>query len=199
MDVIGQKFGMLTVIELAERRKTSGGTVLLWRCRCDCGGESKSRLAQLRNGMTKSCGCLKRKAGDQTRTHGMSNTKVYELWTAMIQRARGHRAQSYVERNIGVCERWLRFENFLADMGEPPGPRYSLEREDNDKGYEPGNCVWLPMVEQWRNRSNTTLHDFMGERLSLREIAERSGINRATLWHRVAVQGLSIQAATAKR
>lgn len=60
----------------------------------------------------------------------------------------------YGGRGITVCERWQQFANFLTDMGECPFPKGSIERLDNDKGYEPTNCVWLPKSEQSKNRRN---------------------------------------------
>lgn len=58
----------------------------------------------------------------------------------------------YGGRGITVCERWSDFANFLADMGERPHPKLSIERVDNEKGYEPGNCKWATAKEQANNR-----------------------------------------------
>lgn len=196
MDLTNRKFGLLTVTGLHHRAKVSGGTLLFWACRCECGGEGVVAANNLRSGNTKSCGCLKKKAGERTKTHGMSGTKAYELWSAMIQRGRGNRAETYAKRGIVVCERWKSFESFLEDVGHPPGPGYSIERVDNDKGYEPGNCVWLPMSDQWRNRTNTSFHQYGGKQMTLREISEVCGIGYATLRHRVKVQGMSLEQAT---
>lgn len=192
MSLVNQKFGQLTVVALSHRAQVPGGTKLFWRCVCDCGAETVVAASNLKRGNTKSCGCLKKKAGDHTRTHGLSKTKAYQLWSAMIQRGRGNRAETYAKRGITVCERWQKFEFFLEDMGHPPGPRYSLERIDNDKGYEPANCKWLPMSEQWRNTSRVELIEFAGERLSIREIGERTGVKQPTLRHRLKVQKLPL-------
>lgn len=196
LNLVGQRFAMLTVVEKAHSKKVQGGTVVYWTCKCDCGNTTLKATAALRTGKDKSCGCYKHaRIGNQSRTHGMSNTKVYELWSAMIQRAKGNRAKSYPERGITCCPEWESFENFLADMGEPK-PGDSLERVDNDKGYSKDNCVWLPMKDQWRNRTNTKFYDYNGKKMTLREIAEEVGMNQATLRHRIVVQGLTIEEAT---
>lgn len=130
----------------------------------------------------------------ETATHGKSKTRTYGLWGAMIQRGKGNRAQSYVDLGVTVCDRWLNFEAFLADMGEAPDG-HSLERVDNLRGYSPDNCKWIPIEDQWRNRRNTKLYEHRGQMLSIREIADDVGICRATLWHRVAKQGKTLQEA----
>jgi hypothetical protein len=60
----------------------------------------------------------------------------------------------YGGRGIHVCERWQDFANFIADMGEPPDPAYTLERLDNDGDYEPGNVVWATRTEQRKSQRN---------------------------------------------
>lgn len=80
----------------------------------------------------------------------------------MIQRcgnARNPGFANYGGRGITVCERWLSFENFLADMGPRPTPAHSIDRIDNDRGYEPGNCRWATVTEQNRNRRSTKLNE----------------------------------------
>ena len=106
----------------------------------------------------------------------------------MIQRAKGNRAKSYVDLGIGVCERWQSFENFYADMGDPP-EGYSLERIDNFGGYEPTNCKWIPLKDQWRNRRTTRLVEFGGELMSPREIGERIGMSIGRVKRRITTLG----------
>lgn len=94
---------------------------------------------------------------DWNKTHGMSNTSTYQIWCGMIARCRkpSHgRYKYYGGRGIKVCDRWLKFENFLADMGERPGD-LTLDRINNDGNYEPGNCRWAHHIDQIANRRFT--------------------------------------------
>ncbi|MBZ9873078.1 hypothetical protein LB542_19715 [Mesorhizobium sp. BR1-1-9] len=108
----------------------------------------------------------------------------------------------YQQRGITLCQRWLNgegalngFECFLADMGTRPSKLFTIERTDNDKGYEPSNCRWATRREQARNRSSTTLHFHDGREMTLREWGEAYGIPYEVLRHRVSRAGIPISAA----
>jgi hypothetical protein len=153
-DITGQKFGRLTVVG------SLGGS--RWRCRCDCGTEKDVTGANLGRSTT-SCGCFHReKTARLNYRHGHNfrakTTSIYSRWAALVQRCTNPRDRAwpwYGARGITVCERWLIFENFLADVGEPP-TGLTLDRIDNDRGYEPGNCRWVTMKEQAANRRPRT-------------------------------------------
>ncbi len=118
-------------------------------------------------------------------TNGISPT--YHSWAGMTARCtnEGHRNYAlYGGRGITVCDRWLSFPNFLADMGEKPRG-LSLDRIDGNGNYEPSNCRWATATEQARNRSNTRTLTLNGETRPLAEWAERTGIHPATLSDRV--------------
>jgi hypothetical protein len=104
-------------------------------------------------------------------------------WGQMMQRCnnpKDPRWSSYGGRGITICERWRSFENFLADIGPRP-PGSTLERNDNDGDYEPGNCRWATKKEQANNRRDTHYVDFDGERLPAAVAASRAGLNYNTL------------------
>lgn len=120
-------------------------------------------------------------------THGASRTAIYGLWLKMIARCTKPENDDYANyggRGIRVCDRWLSFENFFADMGERPAGK-TLDRKDVDGDYEPGNCRWATYREQNQNRRDNRLISFNGETLALQEWARRLGIRHATLQERL--------------
>lgn len=156
LNLLDQRFGRLVVsaADGSERGRR------MWLCICDCGNETRAASKTLRNGHKRSCGCLVRDVATQNirgarnpGKHGMTGTSTYNIWKSMISRATGKGSSIVRERYkaISVCERWLSFDNFLADMGERPAG-LTLERMKNELGYEPGNCKWATYTEQANNR-----------------------------------------------
>lgn len=186
----GDVFGRLTV--MSERQ---GQYVT---CMCECGVAKSIRVYLLINGQTKSCGCLRRTApAIQKRTHGYSKTPTYRSWCLMRSRCNNPNFPKYPRyggRGIAVCERWERFENFLADMGPRPADT-TLHRLDNDGDYSPGNCQWATTTDQARNKTTSRLLTFEGKTQSLADWADEKGINPFTLWNRIATYGWTVEAA----
>ena len=87
-----------------------------------------------------------------------------------------HKWPRYGGRGIRVCDRWLTFDAFLADMGERPSRAHSIDRLDNDGNYEPANCRWATVAEQARNKSATRRFSLNGEHLCRAELARRLGL-----------------------
>ncbi len=154
-DLAGRRFGRLLVI----KRSLEPSKNLRWICKCDCGQVTDVRGDALKaKNPTVSCGCYGRErqlaAVRANITHGMSKTRVYYSWHCMMTRCYSHsdkRWYMYGARGIKVCVRWHRFENFLADMGEPPLGK-SLDRINGNEGYSPANCRWADIYVQRRNR-----------------------------------------------
>jgi hypothetical protein len=116
-------------------------------------------------------------------------------WSAMIARCSRPSATMYHRygaRGISVCERWSKFENFLADMGERPSSKHTLDRINPDGNYEPSNCRWATRREQALNRGTTRRLEYCGEELTVSEWANRLGINKETIRYRIK-RGWSIQ------
>lgn len=150
IDITGQRFGRLTVINRASKRPRA-----YWNCLCDCGNSVVAAKHTLKIGHALSCGCLQReRASESNKKHGYYKTKMYKAWIGMLQRCSNtntKRYKHYGGRGISVCSRWLNFKNFLADMGERP-PGLSIDRIDVNGNYEPGNCRWATALEQRANR-----------------------------------------------
>lgn len=148
IDLTGQRFTRLTVVE----RAPNNGKQPAWLCRCDCGEMTTVQGGNLRDGNVQSCGCLRRPHGHSWDRGEPSG--AYVSWKAMIQRTTNPKRRGYENyggRGIRVCERWLTFENFLADMGDRPDGK-SLDRIDPDGNYELANCRWATRSEQQRNQ-----------------------------------------------
>lgn len=129
--------------------------------------------------INKSCGCLKKQKtqnGALRRTHGKTGSKVYYTWKAMIRRCSSTTHEKdisvYVNNGISVCERWLNFENFYLDMGEPPTPKHSIDRIKNGLGYFKENCRWATCKQQNRNTSRNVFLTYNGEIKCLGEWSE---------------------------
>jgi hypothetical protein len=117
-----------------------------------------------------------------------SKEPEYQSWRNMMKRCFDPDSQSYEDygkRGIRVCVRWLNYENFYADMGPRPSPSHTLEREDNDGNYEPGNCRWATRKEQARNRRSSVLLTYQDKQQTVAAWAEELGIGYQTLLKRL--------------
>ena len=175
---INQIFGRLTVID-SFRKNKSGKTRSYCKCLCDCGTVIIVRSDSLKNGHTKSCGCLHRDINrKRLTTHGESKNPTFITWRQMIQRCCNPKSKSYPhygERGVAVCEQWVdSYQTFLSDMGERPKDK-TLDRIDNDGNYEPSNCRWATLSEQVCNRTNTIRFTINSETKTLMEWCKTIG------------------------
>lgn len=159
----GARFGKLTVVSEGEPIPRNDGksprrTML---CLCDCGKEVLVLRDSLVSGNTKSCGCLNFEKGRPPRrkSHGMANTRIYRIWSHMKERCNNpnnNRYYRYGARGIKLCSEWeCSFETFYKwaiDNGYKDD--LSIERKDNDLGYCPENCCWIPLKDQAKNKGS---------------------------------------------
>ena len=189
IDLSGNRYGYLTVLERAENNKR-GQTC--WRCLCFCGDEIVVPASELKkpNREYMSCGCMKDLTiAMKKRTHGMSRHPAWGVWHSMKQRCLdpGHPAyHNYGGRGITVCDRWLKsFENFWEDMGPTWKKGLDLDRIDNNIGYMPENCRWTERKLNNRNRRINRIIDSPLGRMTVSELSEKTGIGVTTLLYRL--------------
>jgi hypothetical protein len=191
---MGDRFGRLVV---SDKHYYGPSNKRYVKCRCDCGKEIFVRTSSLYGKYKSSCGCLAHEMLDKQieqqqrriativskhapRAISMlsSSHPLYDIWQSMLSRSTKNSDkdyQSYGGRGIGVCARWLDFDNFVEDMGVRPAGR-SLGRIDNNKGYSVENCRWETGSEQLRNTRRRTEVNYHGERLCLMDLCDKLGI-----------------------
>lgn len=156
IEMLGKRFGRLVVISEFPQRKNNQ---ILWVCKCDCGNTTNPIYgAHLRNGETKSCGCIPT-GGAYRIVHGHRHERIYSVWRGIKIRCLNTNSKHYKDyggRGITVCEEWKdSFQTFydyvskLAHFGEKG---YSIDRINNDGNYEPGNVRWATAKEQANNK-----------------------------------------------
>lgn len=192
-NLIGRRFGRLVVKSASENSPVGkqGRTITEWNCVCDCGKVSKVASNSLLQGNTRSCGCLAVEVQRKIHTtHGATTGGIireYRIWSNMKNRCsnpKSNRFHRYGGRGIKVCQRWMKFENFLNDMGRCPDG-LTLERKDNNKGYEPSNCKWATKMEQANNMMANRILSNGGTSKTLAQWARETGIGYGAIYARL--------------
>jgi hypothetical protein len=190
----GRRFERLVAIHPVERRK-NGHTV--YACRCDCGTEVEATCSNLKSAHTQSCGCLMReRTSAANKRHGMGGTRIYRVWSQMMQRCYKPYAKNYKwygARGITVDARWHDFANFYADMGEAPAGM-TLDRERVNEPYGPCNCRWASWGDQANNnrRNRRVTHD--GRTQTVAQWARELGVQPEAIGRRLR-RGWSVERA----
>lgn len=189
LDEVGNRHGRLLVIARAGSYRTSRATYATWRCQCDCGREIVATGKNLRSGNTASCGCVGReKSSKQMREmhlrHGLTNTQEFRIWIGIKTRCMNKKDPGYKNyggRGIKLARRWFKFENFIADMGPRPSTAHTIERKDNDAGYNASNCRWATFTEQANNRRSCVRIEFDGVTRTIADWARAVGFPPTTI------------------
>ena len=193
VDLTGNRFGRLVVTGFAGRQ----GKSFVWNCACDCGCTSAVHGVSLRSGGTASCGCLVADAARVTNTvHGLRSHPLYHIWRQMVARCErpGHaRFEGYGGRGIRVCKEFQDVGAYVRyveeTLGPKPSPEHTIDRADNERGYERGNLRWALPEKQNLNRRNTVAVTLCGSRVPLLEACEIFGLRYYTAYARLCRYG----------
>jgi hypothetical protein len=180
---VGDVFGRLTVKARLLNREAA--------CVCTCGNVHVVNESHLSQGRSQSCGCLHKEVASASRrlhgtTHGKFGTRIYAIWNGMVGRCHNpsnSAYENYGARGIFVCKEWRQFENFYADMGDPP-KGLTLDRRDNSLGYSKANCRWATSSEQANNKRSNVLLTYAGRTQNATQWAYELGISRSVIYER---------------
>lgn len=188
-DLTGVRSGMLTAIRPVGRKHGS----VLWECKCDCGNIKNVVARYIKSGHTKSCGCNQHPIGiSRNKIHGLSNTRLYSIYTGMISRCSDGNANNkkrYYDRGIRVCDEWSgenglqNFVEWAFQNGYEDG--LTIDRIDVNGNYEPSNCRWATFKEQCNNRTTSRYITCDGVTKTMAEWADSLGLKHNTLYNRL--------------
>ena len=198
-DLIGRKFGRLTVVRFVPQEERTVRTYNWW-CVCDCGNEIKANSNKLKNGLQQSCGCLKEEMkpliGEVNRKYAFSNNRLYAVYRSMLSRCYDKRQREYGNyggRGITVCDEWIGedgydvFAKYAIMSGYDENASFhecTLDRIDTNGNYEPGNIRWVTNIEQQNNRRDCVMMTHEGETHTMKEWSRIIGAPYGTLYWR---------------
>lgn len=186
IDLTGQKFGRLTVIE----KNGHKGEKIAWLCKCDCGNYVTVTGTGLKSGNTKSCGCLKKEIVSKIKTkHGDANTRLYQAWQNMKNRVNNPNQTEYKNyggRGIKICAEWYSYENFRDwSLSNGYDDTLTLDRINVNGNYSPENCRWVGKIVQANNKTNNHFLTYNGKTQTLTQWEKETGIRRQTIDDRI--------------
>ena len=189
IDLTGQKFGRLTVLSRTDNNKHRQ---VMWLCQCKCGNFIVVRGYRLKDGHTKSCGCLHKEQAiinvSKHHSHKLSNTRLYQTWQNIKKRCLNYKDKNYKNyggRGIEICNEWLKPESFLKwALNNGYRDNLTIDRIDNNKGYTPNNCRWVDNKTQCRNRRSNIIIKHQNKKITLTELSEITNLPYSCLYAR---------------
>jgi len=173
------KYNQLTFVDVVGKAQDGH---ILWKCQCDCGELYIGLASRIKHNRVKSCkNCATLRGADKHKTHGMRHSLEYSTWTAMKDRCLNINSKDYNQygaKGITIYQEWIdSFEKFYAYMGKKQKGQ-SIDRIDNNKGYEPGNVRWANNSQQQRNKDCSVWIDWKGKLTHISDIAKELGISK---------------------
>lgn len=186
-EFIGKRFGRLTVISLneekiKEEKRKNNKTRIYYNCLCDCGNTTIAEKGKLKNGNTKSCGCLHHDVvSKMLTTHGDSrngkNKRLYSIYKNMKNRCYNKNGQDYNYyggKGVIICDEWMNdyinFKNWSLSNGY--SDNLTIDRINVNGNYEPSNCRWVDMKTQMNNTTQNHMITYNGEIKTMIEWSE---------------------------
>lgn len=187
LNLIGKRFGDLTVLEECNERDKHGKIV--YKCLCNCGNVTYVKGNNLRRGNTNSCGCLKHKPNKHNFKHGKTPTRLYRILKGMKDRCYNNKLmyyKNYGARGIKICDEWL--NDFMAfydwAMSNGYNDNLTIDRIDVNGNYEPNNCRWVDLKTQQNNLRNNILLTYNNKTQTISQWADELGLNKYNLYYR---------------
>lgn len=197
-DITGQHFNKLTA--LGPVGKSNAGQIM-WLCLCECGNTTVVKSQDIRNGHTRSCGCLQIETVKRVkRIHGMAGTSLYKIWNGIVKRCTNPNCigyKYYGGRGISIADEWRHdfqaFHGYIICLSHYGEKGYSIDRINNDGNYVPGNLRFATRHEQSHNSRTSTLITYNDETKCISEWARTIGMNVHTLAYRLRILGMNIE------
>lgn len=196
-DLTGIRFGSLIPIRFhAKKEYPCGSSEAMWLCQCDCGNTTIVSRGNLKKGTVKSCGCSRAHAQEKFKKSDTYH-RLKRIWFGIKTRCcnKNHKDYpAYGGRGICVCDEWLfDFDSFYKwSLNNGYKDDLSIDRICNDRNYEPDNCRWVSQRVQNNNKRTSKFIEFDGQKRTIAEWSEITGICRSTIEGRIK-KGLPIE------
>ena len=195
-EYIGKKFGRLTIVEFSHKKQRysscgkKNGHDFYYKCKCDCGNETISRIADLKNGKASSCGCYRvertKEINKKYETAEFWNTRLYRIYAGIKSRCFNIRNPRYIDygaRGITICDEWKNDFMSFYDWSMKNGYKdyLTIDRIDVNGNYEPSNCRWCTVSDQSNNKRNNHFVVYNGVEMTVKQLSDLCGMKYDTL------------------